>query len=327
MLASGTLKSLMKVALCALAPALAALPITSRAEYPERRVNIIVPFTAGGAVDTIARLFAKSASGSFKDGLIVTNKPGASAVIGESEVARSQPDGYTVLIHSATLAVNSVIYKTPAYDPSELQPVAMLLTQPFLVVTNPESPAQNLQEMINIAKKTPQGILTANAGSSTLLAGQLFRLAADINLTVITYGSGPPAALSLMRNETQLYITDLVSVAGHLKSGKIRALAVTTKDRIKDLPDIPTTAEAGLPAFQAETFFGVYVRRGTPQHIVQKLHAEVAEFLKKPEVVKQIESLGAKPAPPMSVAAFEQYYADQRALWKGVMVKANVPMQ
>lgn len=305
----------------------AALPCAARAEYPDRKVNIIVPFTAGGAVDTIARLFAQSAKDSFKEGIIVLNKAGASGILGESEVARSQPDGYTVLFHSATLAVNSVMYQKPPYDAAELQPVGMLLTQPFLVVTNPESPAQTLSEMIALAKKMPQGIPTANAGSSTLLAGQLFRLAAGINLHVITYGSGPPAALSLMRNETQLYVSDLISVSSLLKAGKLRPLAVTTKERIKSMPNIPTTAEAGLPAFQTETFFGAYVRRGTPDAIVQKLNAEIKRFVQRPDIVARIEALGARPAAPLGVEEFEKYYADQRALWKGVIAKANIPLQ
>lgn len=300
---------------------------SARADYPERRVTIVVPFAAGGAVDIVARLFAQSAAPAFKGGIVVVNKPGASAVIGESEVARSQPDGYTVLFHSATLAVNSVIYEKPAYDAAELQPVGMLLTQPFLVVTNPESPARNLAEMIALAKKMPQGIPTANAGSSTLLAGQLFRLAAGVNLHVITYGSGPPAALSLLRNETQLYVSDLVSVSQLIRSGKLRPLAVTTKERAKDHPTIPTTAEAGLPEFQAETFFGAYVRRGTPPEIVGKLNAEINKFVQQPDVVERIEALGAKPAPPMGVKEFEKYYADQRALWKSVITKANIPLQ
>lgn len=306
---------------------LLATAVAANAQYPERRVTIVVPFAAGGAVDIMARLFAHRAADAFKGGIVVINKPGASAVIGETEVAHSQPDGYTVMFHTATLAVNSVIYQKPPYDPSELQPVAMLLTQPFLVVTNPETPARNLQEMIALAKKMPEGILTANAGSSTLLAGQLFRLTAGIKLHVITYGSGPPAALSLLRNETQLYVSDLVSVSELIRSGKLRPLAVTTKERVKDHPSIPTTAEAGLPEFQTETFMGVYVRKGTPPEIVRRLNAEVNKFISDPATVERIESLGGRPATPMTVSDFENYYSKQRVLWKDVITRAGIPLQ
>lgn len=298
----------------------------ARAEYPDRMVTLVVPFPAGGSVDIVARLFAQHASGPFKNRIVVVNKVGASGVLGEGEVARSEPDGYTVLFDALTIAINAVLYQKPNYDPDALQPVAPLMTLPFVLVTSPSVPVSNLKEMIALAKRTPEGLNTAYAGASTMFAANLFRLAADVNLHLIAYKGGPDAAMSVMRDEVKLYVSDLPSVSQHILSGKIKPLAVSTKERARQLPNIPTAAESGLPAYQTESWFGVFARKGTPPEILARINEEITRFTRDPEVVARLEGMGGRPV-QLNVAQFEEYYERQRAQWRDVMKRAKIPQQ
>ncbi|MGE0803265.1 MAG: tripartite tricarboxylate transporter substrate binding protein [Lautropia sp.] len=301
-------------------------PLPASAQYPDRPIQLIVPFPAGGSVDIVARLFAQAASDAFKGRIVVLNKVGASALIGEAEVARSHPDGYTILFDAVTISINAAMYQKPIYDPDELQPVAPLLTLPFVVVTGPKVPADNLKDMIALARKVPGGISTAYAGASTMLAAHLLRLSAGIDLHLIAYTGGPPAAMAIMRDEAQLYVSDLPSVSQHIVSGKIKPLAISGTERAKQMPEIPTAAEAGLPQFQADSWFGVFARKGTPPEILAKLNEEISRFTRNPEIVARLEAMGGKPV-QMSVAEFDEYYKRQRALWKDVIAKAGIPLQ
>ncbi len=312
--------------LCVLSAAALMLAGPARAEYPENRIKLVVPFPAGGSVDVVARLFAEAAGEPFKGRIVVMNKVGASGVLGEADVARSNPDGYTILFDAVTIAVNAALYKKPVYDPDELQPVAMLLSLPFVVVTSSDGPTRTLAEAIDLAKKSPQGVTTAYAGASTMLAAQLYRLASKSNLHMVAYAGGPAAALSIMKNETQLYVSDLPSVSPHIRSGKLRGLAVSTTERAKQHPEIPTAAEAGLPAYRAESWFGVFARKGTPPDVLNKLNAEINKFLQKPEIIARLEGLGGRPR-PMSVKEFDTYYAEQRKQWSDVIKQAEIPLQ
>jgi len=306
------------------AAAMATFP--AHADYPERSINLIVPFPAGGSVDMLARLFASHVAPPFKDKVVVINRPGASGVVGESAMARAEPDGYTIMFQGAPAAINAEIYKAPLYKAADLQPVGMIMTAPFVVVTYPESEIKTLSDVKAVAAATQNGLTTAEAGISTRLAAEMYRLITGDKLYMVSYNGGPAAASSLLRHETQLYFSDLTSIAPYIISGQFRPLAVTSAARVKDHPTIPTTAEAGVPEFAPETWFGVFTRTGTPPEIVQALNQAVSGFLENPAVIQKIEQTGGT-VRPMSVAEFEDYYGRQRQLWRDVIRRANIPLR
>lgn len=308
---------------CALfAAAMAAFP--AHAEYPTHTINLIVPFPAGGAVDMLARLFASHVAPPFKGKVVVINRPGASGVVGESSMARAEPNGYTIMFQGAPAAINAEIYKKLPYNAADLQPVGLIMTAPFVVVTYPESGIKSLADIKTAAAGTQSGLTTAEAGISTRLVAEMYRLLTKDKLYLVSYNGGPGAALSLLRHETQLYFSDLTSITPYIVSGQFRPLAVTSATRVEDHPTIPTTAEAGVPEFNPETWFGVFTRTGTPPEIVQELNRAVNDFLKNPEVIRQIKQVGGS-IQPMSVAEFQDYYGRQRKLWHDVILRANIP--
>lgn len=299
---------------------------SANAAYPEREITLIVPFPAGGAVDAVARLFSAHVGEPFKGRVVVVNRPGASGVIGETAMARANPDGYTILFHAASVAVNASIYKQPLYDPDELQPVAMAMALPFVVATNDESGIKALGDVKAVAAKEAEGLTTAYAGITTRLAAELYKIVTDDNLYMVAYNGGPAATLSLIRNETKLYFSDITSLASYISAGQLRALAVTSRERLKQFPDVPTTAEVGLPRYAPETWFGVFTRKGTPPNVLAVLNKAVNDFSKNPEVVQKIEEMGGVPQ-QMSVAEFEKFYREQRVLWQDVIKRAEIPLQ
>ncbi|AMG90881.1 tripartite tricarboxylate transporter substrate binding protein [Bordetella parapertussis] len=312
-------------ALCALV-VLAGASLPARAEYPTRSVTLIVPFPAGGSVDMLARLFAAHVGEPFKDKVVVINRPGASGVVGETAMARAEPDGYTIMFQGAPAAINAEIYKQPLYDAKDLQPVGLIMTAPFVVATYPESEIKTLADIKTVAAGMPNGLTTAEAGISTRLVAEMYRLITKDKLYLVPYNGGPAAAMSLVRHETGLYFSDLTSVTPYILSGQFRPLAVTSAKRVKDHPTIPTTAEAGVPEFTPQTWFGVFTRTGTPPEIVQALNQAVDGFLRNPAVIQKIEQVGGTPT-HMSVAQFEDYYGRQRLLWRDVIKRAEIPLQ
>lgn len=313
------------IAVCALV-AMATVSPSAWAAYPARNINLIVPFPAGGAVDMLARLFASHVPVPFKEKVVVINRPGASGVVGETAMARAEPDGYTIMFQGAPAAINPEIHKQPLYSAKDLQPVALIMTAPFVVATYPESEIKTLSDIKTVAAATPSGLTTAEAGISTRLVAEMYRLITKDELYLVSYNGGPAAALSLLRHETQLYFSDLTSITPYIVSGQFRPLAVTSAKRVKDHPSIPTTAEAGVPEFAPETWFGVFTRTGTPPEIVQALNQAVHDFLKDPAVIQKIEQVGGEPG-TLSVAEFEDYYGRQRLLWRDVIKRANIALQ
>lgn len=305
---------------------LALTPFYATAAYPDKPVSLVVPYPAGGSIDTIARLFAAKASAAFRGKIIVMNKPGAGGMIGENEVARSKPDGYTLLFDAAGAAINPSLYSKPLYDPKNLAPVAQLLSLPFVLVKNPGFLPDSLIQVIDAAKQNPNSINVATAGSSTLLVSEIFRQLANVEFSSIPYNGGPPAALSLMRNETQLYFTDVPSVVQYIKSGKMSPIAVTSEKRIGLLPDVPTAIELGMPKFTVASFFGVFAPAGTPAPIVQQLNVELNRFMRLPEVIALVDSMGAQSVNGSS-EEFGKFFARQLVVWKEAIAKSGMPLK
>jgi len=276
---------------------LSPLAVSAQA-YPSKPVRIVVAFSAGGTTDILARMLAQKLSEAMGQQFIVENKPGAGGTVGNAFVAKSPPDGYTLLMGSASsLAVNVSLYKSLPYDPQkDLTPLMQVATGPFVIVVNPGVPAQNMRELIALAKAKPGEIAfgTSGNGTSLHLAGELLNTMAGIKLTHVPYKGTGPATIDTISGVVQMTISDMVPFVPHIAAGKLRPLAQTTLERSKLLPDLPTVAET-VPGYDATSWYGLMVPGGTPQPIIDKLHAELSKIMQSPDVKQRYSQLGVDP--------------------------------
>jgi tripartite-type tricarboxylate transporter receptor subunit TctC len=273
------------------------LPVTmAQAAWPERPVTFIVPFSAGGTTDIVARLVGQRLGMLWHQSVIVEDRPGAGGNIGAGVVAKAAPDGYTLLVPSGSiLTVNPYIYKSMGFDPKkDLLPITNIAQGPMIVVVNPSVPAKNLKELIALAKAKP-GTLnfgSAGVGSQVHMAGENFADAARIDIRHIPYKGEAMGLNDLMGGQIQLMVGNIAAASNYVKAGKLRALAVTGKERSAMLPDVPTAQEAGLPGFVSTGWFGLMAPAGTPRAIIDKIQHDVAEVLKNPDVQKALAQQG-----------------------------------
>jgi len=291
----------MKNALCGLAAALVlAVASTAHAQpFPSKPIHFVVPYPAGGPLDTVARLLGQKVSESVKQTVIVENKPGAGGNIGADFVAKSAPDGYTILMGAvATHAINPTLYSHIPYDPvKDFAPVTEVAWTPNVLVVNPSLPVTSVKEFIAYAKAHPNQLNfgSGSTGSAGHLAGELFKSMAGVQMVHVPYKGAAPAMQDLIGGQIQLMFDNLASSLGQIRAGRVRALAVTTLKRSSLAPDLPTIAESGLPGFDISTWFGVFAPGGTPQPIVRKLHDEFVQALRAPDVQAKFRTLGAEP--------------------------------
>jgi tripartite-type tricarboxylate transporter receptor subunit TctC len=278
--------------------------------YPAKPIHFIVPYPAGGPLDTVARLLGAKLAESMKQPVIVDNKPGAGGNIGADFVAKSAPDGYTILMGAvATHAINPTLYASIPYDPvRDFIPVTQVASTPNVLVVNPSVPASNVREFIAYAKANPGKLNfgSGSTGSAGHLAGELFDTLAGVKMVHVPYKGAGPAMQDLIAGQIQLMFDNLASSLGQIKAGRVKALAVTTAKRTALAPDLPTIAESGLPGFDISTWFGVFLPAKTPPAIVEKLHAEFTRALAAPDVREKMLQLGAEPVGnrPEEFAAF-----------------------
>lgn len=313
------------IAVAAVVLAAATTPLRAIAEYPDRPVKILVPYQAGGVTDFVARLVAQKLAEEFKQPVIVENRPGAGGMIAVTAVARAAPDGYTILVDAPGVVLNPSLYRKISYDPKDLQPVAQLMTSPFVIVANPNVPIRSVTEIAEYARKNASKFNVATAGNSTLLAGEMFRLIANVEFTFVPYNGAAPASMSVVSGDTQLMFSDLTSFGQHITSGQLRAIAVAGERRSPMLPDVPTTREAGMPEYVVTSWFGAFVPAATPPDIVRRLNAAINRVVMLPDVVARLAALGAEPV-TLSVEAFSQFYRDELVRWKDVVSRAKVPL-
>ena len=266
--------------------------------YPDRPVRMIVPFAPGGGTDIVSRLVAQRLADSIKQSVVVDNRAGGAGNIGAELVARANPDGYTLLVGSATiLAVNPVIFKV-AYNPSrDFAPITLLGSQPHLMVVHPSLPANSVREFVNLAKEKS---LKLNYGSSGTggpahLGGELFKIVAGVDMLHIPYKGTGPAVIDLVGGQLQVGLLSLASSMPHVKSGRLKALAVTSPKRAIVAPELPTIAESGYPGFEVRSWYGLLAPAGTPKTIIDKLSSQIAAVLRQPEVIAKLASDGAEP--------------------------------
>jgi len=296
-----------------------AVPQAHAQAYPSKAIRFVVPYPAGGPLDTVARLLAAKVSESVKQPVIVDNKPGAGGNIGAEIVAKSPPDGYTIVMGAlATHAINPTLYKSIPYDPiKDFTPITQVAATPNILVVHPSVPAANVREFIAYAKANPGKLSfgSGSIGSGGHLAGELFKTMAGVDMVHVPYKGAAPAMQDLIGGQIHLMFDNLASALTQVRAGKVRALAVTTAKRTALASEFPTIAESGLPGFDIETWFGVLAPAGIPREALDRLHAEFAKALAAPDVREKMVHLGAEPIgnKPEEFAAYIKAEAEKYA--------------
>lgn len=315
------------VLLLAVAPALAQRAATDdAAKYPSRPIRVIVPQSPGASTDLTARLIAKALAEAWKQPVVVDNRPGAGTMIGTELVTRATPDGHTLLVVAAGVTVNPSMYKRMAYDVErDLAPVSQLTRFANVLVAHPSYSARSLQDVITLAKAKPGGVNYASAGvaSGTHMSMELLKSMTGIELAHIPYTGGGPAVTAVIGGQVPLNIGTTVGVLPHVRSGRLRALAVTTAKRSPAAPDIPTFAESGVPGYDHGPWNGLFAPAKTPPALLAQIHAEVARTLRTPEVQKIFANEGVE-AVASTPGEFGITVRSELALWPKVVKAAGI---
>jgi tripartite-type tricarboxylate transporter receptor subunit TctC len=275
----------------------AVLPLSSAVaqNYPTKSIRLIVPFTPGGGTDILARAIGQKLAESLGQQVVIDNRAGAGGTMGAEMAARAAPDGYTLLMVSASYAVNASLYKL-SFDPArDLAPVTLVASVPFMLIATPSLPAGNVKELIALAKARPNSLNYASSGNgaSPHLAGELLKMMAGIEMVHVPYKGGGPAVADLMGGQVQLMFNTILQSLPFIKSGKLKALAIGSLKRSAAAPDIPTIDESGVPGYDFTNWFGVLAPAGTPRLLVSKLQGEIARHLVGPELRKRLAAEGA----------------------------------
>jgi len=300
-------------------------PCTAWAQYPDRLIRAVVPFAPGGSNDTMARLISPELSKALGQQVIVENRPGAAGNIGIDAVAKSLPNGHTILFSATASTQNPALFRKLPYDPlRDIQPVAELGQAPYVFLVNPGVPARNLQQLINLARRYPGKLNAASGGIGTRLSSELFQIQNRLILEIIPYQGSGQAALAVMTGEADFVVMETSPIHGQLAAGKLRALAVAGEKRLKSLPNVPTTSEAGFPDYKAGTIFGVYVSAGTRADIIEKLNATINRIISAPALGGRLLELGIE-TNPKSVEEFSDLYRKEIEKWKTIVRQARIP--
>jgi tripartite-type tricarboxylate transporter receptor subunit TctC len=315
------------------AAALAAPPIfpsrAAGADWPAKPVRVVVPFTPGGSTDITARLVSNRLQEVWGQSVVVENKPGAGGNIAADMVAHSDPDGYTIFISGPGMATNQFLYPQLSYDSvADFAPVTMLITQPNLMCVPNSSPAKSVKEFIAYCNDNRGKVTFASSGNGTTLhlSGELFKRLAKVEMTHIPYRGGAPAINDLIPGRVDVIFDNMPSILQHAKAGSLRALAVTTRDRVSVVPDIPTIAESGVPGFDVFSWFGFFVPAKTPQDVIARINADTNAALAYAPVKSRFEELGAVPkgSTQAELASFLKSEIDK---WGPVIREAKIRVE
>ena len=307
---------------------LSPLAAANAADYPTRPVHIIVGYPPGGSTDIVARLIGNWLSQRLGQQFIVENRAGAGNNIGTEQVTKAAPDGYTMLLVNPANASNTSLYKKLNFNfLRDIDPVASVIQVPNVMEVNPSVPAKTVPEFIAYVKANPDKVNIASSGNGTSihLSGELFKMMTGIKMTHVPYKGSAPMLTDLLAGQVQVTFDNLPSSIGHIKAGKLRALAVTTAKRSPELPDVPTVGES-VPGYEASAFFGFGVPHSTPKEIVDKLNHEINEALKDPGMQKKLGDLGGIPVSG-TPADFGKFLAAETAKWEKVVRAANLSIE
>ncbi len=293
--------------------------------YPSRPIKLIVPYPAGGTSDFLGRLVAEQLRAGLGASVIVENRPGAGTTLGADQVARAEPDGYTLLLAtSTTLAINKTLYRKLPYDPvRDFTPIAPVAGVPFALIVNPSLPVTTLGEFITYAKSNP-GLAYGSAGNGSPqhLGAEMLRSASGIDIRHVPYRGSVPAMLDVIAGHIPFMVVDLQPALQQIREGKVRVLGVTTPKRVAAAPEIPTIAEAGLAGFELVAWQGVVAPAGTPRPIVDALAAQMAKLMADPATRERLTALTLEPLPPSTPDDFAAYIKAEVARW-AVIVKSS----
>jgi len=320
----------MKKLLVAMLASLVAASAFAQQSYPARAVRIVAPFAPGGLADVLSRAVGERLQKQLGQPFVVENRPGAGGNIGADLVARAEPDGYTLLMSSAgILTINQFLYTAMPFDPaSALTPVSVVADMPMLLVVRRELAARDVREFLALARSTPGGLFYGSPGHGTTghLGMELFMHASGVKLQHVPYKSAAEAVQAALAGQTQAMFDNPPTVMAQIRAGGLRALGVAARQRIPQLPDVPTIAEGGVAGFEASSWFGLVVPARTPAPIVERLAAETAKALQDPEMRARFDQLGARLV-GNSPAQFSQLVARERAAWGEVIRSAGIKLQ
>jgi tripartite-type tricarboxylate transporter receptor subunit TctC len=308
----------------AAATAALALPRTAGAQtWPAKPIRMVVPFSAGAGIsDILARLISQHLSVGLGHQVVIDNRPGAGGNLGGDIVAKAAPDGYTVLLGSSFLAVNAYLYaQTPFDSLSDFVPVSSVAINPLLLVVHPSVPAMSVAELVALAKAKPGQLNygSGGIGSTPFLATELFKATAKVEITHVPYKGGAPALADLAAGQLSMMIENMPGTMPFVRSGRMRALAITSRARSALQPDLPTMIEAGVPGYEMIGWNGLFFPKGTPPELVGRLNAELVKVLAKPDLKDQLAAIGAEPVGD-SPQAFAAFFKDETVRW-GKLIK------
>ena len=306
------------------------IALAQPAAYPAKPVRIVVPYPPGGTTDILARLMAAKLTDKLGQTFTVDNRAGASGAIGSLAVAKSPPDGYTLVMATiSSQGINSALYKALPYDPvADFAPVTLVASTPNVITVNASVPARTLPELLALARAKPGALSfgSTSAGGSPHMGIELLKMLTQIDIVHIPYKGAGPMLTDLIGGQIPIGVDNLPSSIAHIKSGKIRALAVTTAQRWPGAPDIPTVAESGVAGYEASAWFGLLAPAGTPKPVLDLLQRSVAEIVRRPEVTQQLLDLGAEPV-ASTPEAFGRQITAEIDKWKKVVAATGVKVE
>jgi tripartite-type tricarboxylate transporter receptor subunit TctC len=309
---------------------LAVSPAQAQAAYPNRTIRMIVPYPPGGTTDLLGRLVTDQFRSGLDATVIVENKPGAGTTLGADLVAKSEPDGYTLLMAtSTTLAINKALYRKLPYDPTkDFAPIGLVAGVPFALIVNPTIPAKTLPEFIAYAKSKP-GLSYGSAGNGSPqhLGAEMLKSSAGIDVRHVPYRGSVPAMLDVIAGHIPFMVVDLQPALQQIREGKVRVLGVTTPKRVSIAPDIPTLAEAGLAGFELVAWQGVVAPAGTPRPIVDALAAQLAKLMADPPTRERLIKLSLEPLPPSTPDSFAAYIGTEVERWAVIVKNSGAELE
>jgi tripartite-type tricarboxylate transporter receptor subunit TctC len=298
-------------------------------EYPSRTITVIVPFAAGGPTDTVARLVAQSMGKSLGQTVIIENVGGAGGTIGVEKVARAKPDGYTLLLMHIGISTAPSLYRNLRFDPQkDLEPIGLITDVPMTFIARKDFPPKDMKELITYVKANKDKVTYANAGvgAASHLCGMLFMTAIGTDLTTVPYKGTGPAMTDLIGGQVDFMCDQTTNTTPQIKGGTVKAYAVTTKTRVKSLPNLPTVEEAGLKGFEVAVWHGLWATAGTPKPAIAKLNAALKSALREPNVVSKFAELGTEPVPQdrASPEVLRAFLKSEIEKWAPIIKKAGV---
>jgi tripartite-type tricarboxylate transporter receptor subunit TctC len=321
------MKTLLPIMICFLSVALSSA--NAAQDYPTKVITVVVPFAAGGPTDTVARLLAGPMTKTLKQQIIVENVGGAGGTIGAARVAKAAPDGYTLLLHHIGHATSVPLYRKLPYDVvNDFETIGLINEVPMTLVARPDFPPKDLKELIAYIKKNKDKVTYANAGigAASHLCGMLFMTAIETDITTVPYKGTAPAMNDLLGGQVDFMCDQTTNTTSQIKAKKIKVYGVTTKTRVKSLPDVPTMHEAGLPNFEVSVWHGLYAPKGTPKPVIDKLSKSLQEALKDATVKQRFADLGTEPVDEKRATpeALRAHLKSEIERWTPIIKKAGV---